>query len=172
MKERGFTLIELLIVVGVIGAVAAIAIPSVMRARISGNEASAIGSMRAIASAEATYASSAGSGNYAVLLGTLGVACPGGTQGFISSDLTTDPSAKSGYRMTLQASAAAMVGANDCNGTATRTAYYSTAVPISNGISGHRAFASSAGGAIYFDITGAPPTEAQMAPGGGGQTLR
>jgi type IV pilus assembly protein PilA len=44
----GFTLIELLLVVAIIGIVAAISAPGLLRARMSGNEASAIGSMRAI----------------------------------------------------------------------------------------------------------------------------
>ncbi len=162
-NDAGFTLIELLVVVGVIGVIGAIAIPSLMRARINADEGSAIATLRAVNSAQASYVGTGGNGGYAVLLATLATPCPGTHPGVSQSGPCRGPVVEGRLPRDARGGRRLGRGAPDCNTTPTRTGYYSTAVPLDAGVSGHRAFASTAEGAIYVDSGGAPPTEAAIA---------
>ena len=152
--SRGFLLIELLIVVAIILIIAAIAIPNLLRSRIAANQASAVGSLRTLNTAEVTYSVTYNTG-YTPTLGYLGPPAAGQNpvataSGLIDSVLaggggTASRSSKSGYSFLYTA------GATDLTGRI--NTYSITATPISVGTTGTNFYYTDQSGVIRQNST-------------------
>ena len=74
-KRSGFTLVEIMIVVAIIALLAAIAIPNLLRAKISSNDATAKATLRTLSTASETFVTS-NNGNYPTDITSLTGASP------------------------------------------------------------------------------------------------
>jgi type IV pilus assembly protein PilA len=163
--EKGFSLIELLIVVAIILIIAAIAIPDLLKSRQAANQASAVGSLRTINTAEITYASTYNTG----FSRTLNVLAPGATSspssaGLIDSVLATG--IKSSYQF-FYVSCPATPGPDDgtmTNGACTMvTSYQLVGNPVTGPNTGNYYYTDTSGVIRQNASTNAGPTDSPLA---------
>src|SRR5262245_33223539 len=172
-QERGFALIDMIFVCGVIGLLFSIAMPRLFRARQAAAASSAIGSMRAISSAQLTFALTCGAGFYAPNLTSLGKAPIGSMEGFIGGGLgIANTVIKSGY--TVQMNATPFAGAPaSCNGVVAGGAgqgYKAAADPTEP--QNPRFFAINANNTIYEDSATLFPAMPEVGEPPSGHVLR
>jgi type IV pilus assembly protein PilA len=158
-RQRGFTLMELMIVLALILIIAAIAIPSMVDAKINADEASAVASIRTINTVEITY--QATYGGYADSLANLGGAepCTKSAATACLLDQSLAGGVKSGYSFTA-------VGGNPTGGG--NTTYVVGAAPLVFDRTGRRLFCSTEKSVIRTDLnsgSSTTPPDAQQCLG-------
>ena len=154
----------------IIGIIASIAVPNLLRARVSGNEASAIASLRTISSAQQAFGATCGGGGFAATLEDLATP-PAESAPFITADLGAagiSGTPKSGYVFDVEGrGAVVMPGDETCNdsGADTRSGFFATANPSEQGVTGNRHFAIDQSGQVrqndteLTDITSGSPLQ-------------
>jgi type IV pilus assembly protein PilA len=135
--EDGFSLIELLIAVAIILIIAAIAIPNLLRARMSASEASAADAVRQITRAQIAYSIAYPAIGYATILGDLG-GVGGGCVPSSSAACLIDSSLSGGQKGGYQFSAMGFTGGSGGN-----TSFVVGAAPLIFNKTGTREFCST-----------------------------